>query len=226
MGRLFVLATPIGNLEDLTLRGLRILGEVDGVVAEDTRVTQKLLQRYQIQKPLYVFHQHSSPRDIEKIAEMLEAGKNLVLVTDAGTPGISDPGGQLIENLLKTIPGLEIIPLPGSNAAMTALSISGFPADHFSFLGFPPHKKGRQKFFKEVSEKEETVVFYESVHRILKALEQVNALEELKNRPIVVARELTKKFETIYRGTAAEILAKLQLEGPRGEFVVVIGPAR
>ncbi|MDO8494941.1 MAG: 16S rRNA (cytidine(1402)-2'-O)-methyltransferase [bacterium] len=226
MAKLFIIATPIGNLEDLTLRGLRILGEVDGIIAEDTRVTQKLLEHYGIKKSLYTFHQHSLEKETEKIARLLEEGKNLALVTDAGTPGISDPGGKLIEDLLKTMPDLEIIPIPGPNAAITALSVAGFPADHFLFLGFPPHKKGRQTFFREMTEAEPTIVFYESTHRILKALEQMSALENLRERPIVVLRELTKKFETIYRGTAAEILAKLQQEGPRGEFVVVIGPVK
>lgn len=220
-GKLFVLATPLGNLEDLTLRGLRILGEAEAVIAEDTRVTRKLLEHYQIQKPLFIFHQHSSIKDMEKIGTMLEGGKNLVLVTDAGTPGISDPGGQLIEGLLREFgQSLQIIPLPGPNAAVMALSISGFPADNFLFLGFPPHKKGRQTFFKNMAETKCTVVFYESPHRILKTLQAF--VEIMPERPLVVARELTKKFETIYRGKAAEILKMLTSEQVRGEFTVVV----
>lgn len=219
-GKLFVLATPLGNLEDLTLRGLRVLGEMDGVIAEDTRVTRKLLEHYQIQKPLFIFHQHSSVKDMEKIGTMLEEGKNLVLVTDAGTPGIADPGGQLVAGLIQRWPEVEIIPLPGPNAAVAALSISGFPADNFLFLGFPPHKKGRQTWFKNVAETKCTVVFYESPHRILKTLQTLT--EMIPERLLVVARELTKKFETIYRGTATEILKLLTSEQVRGEFTVVV----
>lgn len=220
-GRLFVLATPLGNLEDLTLRGLRVLGEVSAIIAEDTRVTRKLLEHYKIAKPLFIFHQHSTGREVAKIRELLKEGKDLVLVTDAGTPGISDPGGQLIEELLKEFgQSLQIVPLPGPNAAITALSISGFPADKFLFLGFPPHKKGRQTWFKNLAETEYTVVFYESPHRILKTLQAL--AETVPERPLVVARELTKKFETIYRGTAAEVLELLTSEQVRGEFTVVV----
>lgn len=222
--KLYVLGTPIGNLEDLTLRGLRVLGECDGVIAEDTRVTRKLFERYSIEKPIFIFHQHSSAGEYKKITQLLQEGKNLVLVTDAGTPGISDPGGKLIENLLREVPGLEIIPLPGPNAAIAALSISGFPTDEFVFLGFPPHKKGRQTFFKKLAQINATAVFYESVHRIRKTLEQMEAEELLCSRSLVVARELTKKFETIYRGTAREILAQLSASEFRGEFTLVVGP--
>lgn len=224
MGKLYVLGTPIGNLEDLTFRGLRVLEECDGVIAEDTRVTRKLLEHYKIRKPLFIFHQHSSEREEQNIKGLLQKGKILVLVTDAGTPGISDSGSKLIVDLVKNCPDLEIIPLPGPNAAVAALSISGFPTDRFVFLGFPPHKKGRQTFFKKLSEIEDTAVFYESVHRIIKTLEQINGKESLRTRPLVVARELTKKFETIYRGTAIETLQRLQAENPRGEFTIVMGP--
>lgn len=222
-GRLFVLATPLGNLEDLTLRGLRVLGEVSAVIAEDTRVTRKLLEHYKIAKPLLIFHQHSAGKEIAKIVELLKEGRDLVLVTDAGTPGISDPGGQLIEALIKQLgQDLQIIPLPGPNAAMTALSISGFPADNFLFLGFPPHKKGRQTWFKNLAATDCTAVFYESPHRILKTLQALAGI--MPERPLIVARELTKKFETIYRGTAEEILKMLTSEQVRGEFTVVVRP--
>lgn len=225
-GKLFILATPIGNLEDITLRGLRILKEADGVIAEDTRVTQKLLSRYGLNKPIFVFHQHSSLREVEKIAALLEAGKNLVLVTDAGTPGISDPGGRLIQGLVeKTGEALEIIPLPGPNAALVLLSVSGFPADRFIFLGFPPHKKRRQSFFREIAEAKYTVVFYESPHRILKTLKEIAENPLLSSRSVAVGRELTKKFETIYRGMAGEILKKHRSELERGEITVAIRSA-
>ena len=155
---------------------------------------------------------------------MLKAGKNVALVTDAGTPGISDPGGKLIEEVLETSNlEAEIVPIPGPNAAVTALSISGFPTDRFLFLGFSPHKKGRKTFFQEVADSEYTVVFYESPHRIIKTLKEMSEHEDLKERRIVVARELTKKFETIYRGTALEILEKYEKELARGELTIVVG---
>ncbi len=221
--KLFILATPIGNLEDISLRGLRVLKEADVIAAEDTRVTRKLLDHYQIQKPLISLHKFSSAKEVGKIIEMLKAGKNIVLVSDAGTPGISDPGGKLIEEVLKTLGSeVEVIPIPGPNAAVAALSISGFPADRFLFLGFSPHKKGRKTFFQEIADSEYTVVFYESPHRIIKTLKEMSEHEELKNRQLVIARELTKKFETIYRGTASEILEKFEKELTRGEITVVV----
>src|SRR3989338_7562934 len=216
---LYIIGTPIGNVEDITLRALRVLHEVDLVLAEDTRVTKKLLDRYEIKKPMWSYHQHSGDGKIKEIIKELEAGKNLALVCDAGTPGIGDPGGKLIEEILKSEVQPQIIPVPGANAAITALSISGFPTDRFLFLGFPPHKKGRETFFKRVADSDETVVFYESTHRIVKALSQLPP-----DREIMVARELTKKFETIYRGRAGDIIC--QLADPkaetRGEFVVVV----
>ena len=224
MVKLYVLATPIGNLEDISLRALRVLKEVDIVVAEDTRVTKKLLSHFQIEKHLISYHHHSSQKEIEKILNLLKEGKDIVLTTDAGTPGISDPGGKLVEEILKNLSDeVEMISIPGPNAAVSALSISGFPADKFLFLGFPPHKKGRQKFFQEIVDSKYTVVFYESPHRIIKTLEEISAREELKDRQLVIARELTKKFETIYRGAASEILAKFEKELARGEITVVVG---
>lgn len=223
MGKLLVLATPLGNLKDITLRGLEELKSADGIIAEDSRVTTKLLAHWQIVKPIFVFHQHSQDWAVEKIATLLREGKNLVLVTDAGTPAVADPGGWLISELLKRL-GEELIisPLPGPNAAIAALSVSGFSADHFLFLGFPPHKKGRNKFFEKLAATDCTVVFYESPHRILKTLKFFQEHGQLKDRPLVVARELTKKFETIYRGTAAEILIKNRSKLEQGEITVVV----
>ncbi len=222
--KLFILATPIGNLEDISQRALRILREVDFVVAEDTRVTKKLLSHFQIEKPLISCHHHSSQKEVEKILSLLREGKNIALTTDAGTPGISDPGGKLVGEVLKVLNGeVEIIPIPGPNAAVTALSISGFSADRFLFLGFSPHKKGRKTFFQEVADSEYTVVFYESPHRITKTLKEMSEHEELKNRQLVIAREMTKKFETIYRGIGSEILGKFEKEIARGELTVVVG---
>lgn len=218
-GRLYIVATPIGNLGDITLRALETLKSVDFILCEDTRVTKNLLNHYQISKPLVSYHQHSDAKKVKEIISLLDEGKSLALVTDAGTPGISDPGNLLIRDLIKNINNIEIIPIPGPNAAIAALSISGFPTDKFIFLGFPPHKNKRQKFFKEAAEYEITVVFYESGHRIIKCLNELK--EVLKpDRQIIVCRELTKKFETIYRGAISEVAA--QMEDERGEFVVVI----
>ncbi|MBI2062153.1 MAG: 16S rRNA (cytidine(1402)-2'-O)-methyltransferase [Candidatus Yanofskybacteria bacterium] len=234
---LFIVATPIGNLEDITLRAINVLSNADLILAEDTRVTRVLLERYNIKTSMTVSPDarplrgrgpdsktsgHSGFKKIDHIIELLKQGKNLVLVSDAGTPGINDPGGFLVSEALKAIPDLKVVPIPGPNAAIAALSISGFPTDEFVFLGFPPHKKGRQKFFKNISEIDSTVVFYESKHRILKALENLEKLSELGNRKIMIARELTKQFETIYRGTLAEIKPKLTDKNLLGEFVVVI----
>lgn len=219
---LYIVATPIGNLEDITLRAINILSNSDLILAEDTRVTKVLLERYNIKKEVLSYHQHSDFKKIDHIIGLLKEGKNLVLVTDAGTPGINDPGSFLVKEALKAIPDLKIVPIPGPNAAITALSISGFPTDEFVFLGFPPHKKGRQTFFKNISEIESTIVFYESKHRILKALENLEKLSELGSRQMMIARELTKQFETIYRGTLAEINPRLTDKNLLGEFVVVI----
>ena len=223
---LYIVATPIGNLEDITLRAINVLSNADLVLAEDTRVTRTVLVRYNIKKEILSYHQHSGFKKVEHIIELLHEGKNLALVTDAGTPGISDPGGFLVSEALKAIPDLKIVTIPGPNAAIAALSISGFPTDEFVFLGFPPHKKGRQIFFKNISEIESTIVFYESKHRILKALDNLEKLSKLSNRKIMVARELTKQFETIYRGTLTEIKPRLTEKNLLGEFVVVIEARR
>ncbi|PJE50552.1 MAG: 16S rRNA (cytidine(1402)-2'-O)-methyltransferase [Candidatus Yanofskybacteria bacterium CG10_big_fil_rev_8_21_14_0_10_36_16] len=216
---LYVVATPIGNLKDMTFRAIETLKGVDLILAEDTRVTRKLLDHYGINTPLESFHQHSDSEKINNIVEQLQKGKNVALVSDAGTPGINDPGGILVNKIIESGPEIKIIPIPGPNAAITALSISGINADKFIFLGYPPHKKGRQTFFKELSESKCPSVFYESSHRIFKALTQLSELEGTKEKHIIVARELTKKFETIYRGTASDILTKLET---RGEFVVIV----
>jgi len=241
-GNLYIVATPIGNLGDITLRALETLKSVDFILCEDTRVTKNLLNHYQIMKPMISYHQHSDLKKVKEINELLEQGKNLALVTDAGTPGISDPGNLLIQSIIHSrtphtvIPaqaGIQsgetpdsrfrgndmIIPVPGPSAVISALSISGFPTDKFLFLGFPPHKNKRQKFFKEAVASEYTVAFYESGHRILKCLQELKELLDPK-RQILVCRELTKKFETIYRGTIAEVSEKMKDD--RGEFVVVI----
>ncbi|MDD4995453.1 MAG: 16S rRNA (cytidine(1402)-2'-O)-methyltransferase [Patescibacteria group bacterium] len=221
MTEFFVVATPIGNLEDTSPRAVRVLAEADLILCEDTRVTRNLLAHFKIKIPVESYHQHSKFTKVNHIKEMVRRGKRIALVSDAGTPGVSDPGGKLVEELVREFGAeINIIPVPGPCAAVTLLSASGFPADKFLFLGFPPHKKARQKFFKEVAAEERTVVFYESTHRIIKALAELE--ETIADRPIVVGRELTKKFETIYRGTAAEIKSRLQAGVSKGEFVIVI----
>ena len=223
---LYIIATPIGNLNDISPRAISALNSSDIILAEDTRVTRVLLSKYGIDKPLISYHQHSKIKKINEIAALLKEGRTLSLVSDAGTPGINDPGNFLIQEILKEVPELKIVPIPGPNAAVTALSISGFPADKFVFLGFPPHKKGRQTFFKKIGDIEETIVFYESKHRILKALVELKELSMLDKRPVMVARELTKQFETIYRGTAGEVLEQLNKTKVLGEFVVIIKERR
>ena len=216
-GKLYIVATPIGNLSDMTLRALETLKSVDFILCEDTRVTKKLLDHYNIQKPLISYHQHSDYKKDREIKDLLDGEKNLALVTDAGTPGISDPGNMLIAELLKN--NVTIVPIPGVSAIATALSICGFPTDKFLFLGFPPHKNKRQKFFKEAVSHEFTTAFYESGHRILKCLKELKEYADPKCK-IMIGRELTKQFETVYRGTIDEIMENMKDE--RGEFVVII----
>ncbi|MDD2757848.1 MAG: 16S rRNA (cytidine(1402)-2'-O)-methyltransferase [Patescibacteria group bacterium] len=217
-GKLYIVATPIGNLGDITLRALETLKSVDYILCEDTRVTKNLLAHFKISKSLVSYHQHSDLKKTKEITQLLQAGKNLALVTDAGTPGISDPGNLLIAELVKA--GVkEIIPIPGASAAISALSISGFPTDKFVFMGFPPQKNKRQKYFQEVADCQYTAVFYESGHRIKKCLDELKNVLDAK-RQIIVCRELTKMFETIYRGTIAEVFEEMKDE--RGEFVVII----
>lgn len=222
MPNFYVVATPIGNLKDISQRALEVLREVDLVLCEDTRVTKKLLSFYDIQKPLESYHKFSKLNKIERILNLLEDGKNLALVSDAGTPGISDPGGFLIKKVFENFGNdVKIVPIPGANAAIAALSISGFSTDRFLFLGFPPHKKGRKTFFDELAAREETQVFYESKHRIQKALLELK--EVVPERELVLCRELTKQFESIYRGVADSCLKQLESDKILGEFVVVVG---
>lgn len=218
MSTLFVVATPIGNLEDITQRALRILKEVDLIACEDTRITKRLLNHYQIDKPTISYHQHSKVGKIDFLIQKLREGKNIALVTDAGTPGISDPGGLLVQAAANE--KIKIETIPGPSALTAALSISGLPTDRFLFLGFLPHKKGRQTLLKEIISSKQTVILYESVHRILKLLKE---FEEIKlEREIVVLRELTKKFETVYRGLPTEVYRQLVNDKVKGEFVVIV----
>jgi len=223
MPTLYIVGTPIGNLSDITVRAVETLKSVDFIIAEDTRVTRKLLDRYEIKKPVVSCFAHTTSGKMEQIIDRLMKGESAALVTDAGTPGISDPGGLFVQELLRVEPDAKVIPIPGPSAVASALSIAGLPADHFVFFGFPPHKKGRQGFWKEVVASECTSVFYESTHRILKALEELQELLGAENmRRFVVCRELTKLYESVYRGTIAEVLAQVKTSPQKGEFVIVL----
>ncbi len=221
----YVVATPIGNLEDITLRALSVFSSVDLIVCEDTRETLKLLQRYNIEKPLLSFHAKSGAPKINAIVKILEVGKSVALVSDAGTPGISDPGSQLVAAVREKFPDMPIVAVPGANAAVAALSISGLPASDFLFLGFLPHKKGKEKLFSEIAASKRTVVFYESPHRIMKTLQRLSELLG-QNHRVVVAREITKMFEQVVSGTAPHVHAHFTEHGDemRGEFVVLVAP--
>ncbi len=225
MGTLYIVATPIGNLKDITLRALEVLKEVDLILCEDTRVTRKLLDHYSIKTPTLSYHQHSRMKRINEIVGYLEQDKKLALVTDAGTPGISDPGNKLIDRLIKDRlieEQTRVVPIPGASAVTAAASVSGLPMDKFIFLGYPPTKKKRKKFFQEIADSKYPVIFYESPHRILKSLEELALLIE-HDRQVVVCRELTKKFESIYRGTMDKVLEKVQEDPVKGEYTVVVG---
>jgi 16S rRNA (cytidine1402-2'-O)-methyltransferase len=227
MPTLYIVATPIGNMEDMSFRAVRILGEVDVILCEDTRVSGKLLARYAIKKPLLSYHAQSKLSKTEKIFALLEEGKNCALISDAGTPTISDPGCLLVSSVRERFgDAVTIVPIPGASAVLAALSVSGFPTSEFLFLGFLPHKKGRETLFREIAEAKRTVVFYESPHRIEKSLASLQ--EHLgENRLIVVAREITKLHEETFHGTAGEaaLYYKNHPDRVRGEFVVVVAGA-
>lgn len=223
-GILHIVATPIGNLEDISFRALRILKEADLILCEDTRVTKKLLEHYGIKTALMSYHQHSRLEKENEIAGLLKSGKNLVLVSDAGTPGISDPGNRLISHLLGLkIPDLKIVPIPGPSALILAASISGFPMDKFLFLGFPPIKNKRRTFFQKAVESEYPAVFYESPYKILKSLGEI--ADHDRDREVIVCRELTKKFETVYRGPVKDVIEQVKKDPVKGEFTVIISKA-
>lgn len=225
VGTLYVVATPIGNLEDITLRALRILKEVDCILCEDTRTTKKLLNKYDINTKTMSYHAHSTSSKESVIINMLKEGKNLALVSDAGTPCISDPGVMLVANIYKELESeAKVVPIPGASALISSLSASGVSSASFTFLGFLPHKKGRETIFKEIAEADNAIVFYESTHRILKTLASLD--EYIGNRNIVIAREVTKQFEEFVRGTPSFVLEYFttNTEKQRGEFVVIVAP--
>jgi len=219
--KLYLIPTPIGNLEDITLRSIRVLKEVDVIFAEDTRTSGQLLKHFDISKPLFAHHAHNEHVGVAGVIKLLKEGKLVGLISDAGTPGISDPGFLLVKTCVEL--GIEVETLPGATALIPALVNSGFPLDRFVFEGFLPHKKGRQTRWKAIAEEERTTVLYESPHRLHKALEQI--IEFIgPDRPIMVARELSKMHEQMVRGSAAEVLLYFD-QNPdkiRGEIVIVI----
>lgn len=219
MPTLYIVATPIGNLKDVTFRAIEILKSVDLILAEDTRVTGRLLQAYEITTKMSPFHQHSNHE--RQIVELLASGKNIALVSDAGTPGINDPGGKLIEAVVNSGIDARIEPIPGASALTALLSVAGIPLEHFSYRGFVPHKKGKETFLREVGESEYPVVFFESVHRIVKTLERLKNFM-LEGKRLIIGRELTKMHETIYRGSIDEVIAKVSSDPVKGEYVIIV----
>jgi len=217
--KLYIVATPIGNLKDLTFRAKEVLESVDLIACEDTRHSTILLNEYGIKKPLLSFHSHSGKAKVDKIMQHLADGDDVALVSDAGTPGISDPGFVLIQEALKN--NIEVIPVPGVSAVITALCASGLPTDKFLYLGFLPAKKGRQTLLKSLSDISYTIVFYESPHRLMKTLEELKIYLK-PNTKITIAKELTKIYETFFRGTVADIAEKLPAGKPKGEYVILL----
>ncbi len=219
---LYIVATPIGNLEDITLRALTLLGKVHVIFAEDTRVTKTLLARYGVTTPLKRYDEHVAERTHADIVSLLKKGNDVALASDAGTPSIADPGARLVAYVRKEAPDTAIVPIPGPSALMAALSVAGVSADQFTFLGYPPHKKGRETFFKNLSLLTvRPIVFYESPHRLAKTF---SSLVDMlgANHEIIVAKELTKMHEEIWRGAAAAAAAYFQGKKGQGEFVIII----
>ena len=236
MSKFYVVATPIGNMGDITLRAIETLKSVDLILCEDTRETKKILDKYNINKPTMSYHAQSKLSKTDKIFELLEEGKNLALVSDAGTPGISDPGAMLVSQIKEKVSqgqplieppqglpfDVQVVPIPGATALITALSASGLPIHEFTFLGFLPHKKGRETLFKEIAQAKRTFAFYESPHRILKTLEAL--VKFCPDKKVCVARELTKIYEEFQNGTPAEVLEYFNKnkDKQRGEFTVIV----
>ena len=216
---IYLIPTPIGNLEDITLRAIRLLKEVDLILAEDTRISSKLLKHFEIRTPLQSFHMHNEHKKVETVVEQLKNGKTAALISDAGTPGISDPGFLLVREALKE--GLEVQCLPGPTALIPAIVQSGIPCERFIFEGFLPPKKGRQTRLEQMALETRTQVFYESPHKLLKTLEQLVTFFGA-NRSIAVVREISKLYESTFRGSTQEGLYFFEAHPPKGEFVIVV----
>lgn len=219
-GRIYIVSTPIGNLKDITVRALEVLNLVDFILCEDTRITSKILKHYTISKELVSFNAVSEKNKITPVINRLKSGKSCALVSDAGTPLISDPGVRLISEAIAQ--KIQIVPVPGPTAFITALTISGLPTDSFIFEGFLPQKKGRQKLLKELAAEKRTIILYESTYRIKKLIDEL--VEYFSDRYVVICRELTKKFEECWRGFPAELKSSLDDKVIQGEFVIVISP--
>ncbi len=218
-GTLYLVSTPIGNLEDITLRALRVLKEVELIAAEDTRRTRRLLRHYQISRPLISYHDHNKEARSPSLLEKLNSGESLALVSDAGTPGISDPAFYLVRLAIQH--GVPVVPVPGPSALISALIVSGLPPDRFAFEGFLPAKSGRRRRkLKALAGEERTILFFESPYRLKRTLEDI--LEIMGDRRATVARELTKKFEEVTRGTVTQLLEHYGEKKPRGEVVIVL----
>lgn len=218
MGVLYIVATPIGNLEDITLRAIRILKEVDFIFAEDTRVTKKLLNHLEIDKVVYRYDEHTKMHQIPNIVNMLENGNKIALVTDAGTPCISDPGYELVDEALKK--EIKVVPIPGASAMTAAASVAGISTRRFCFEGFLPKKKGRQTLLKSLASEERTIIIFESPFRIEKTLRDIE--EHIGVREVVIVREITKIYEEILRGTTTELIEKLEKKPIKGEIVLLV----
>ncbi len=219
MSKLYIVPTPIGNLDDITLRAVKVLQEVDFILAEDTRTSSFLLKHLGIEKPLRSHHKFNEHATVGMLAETIASGRNVALVSDAGTPGISDPGFLLVRTCIEH--GIEVETLPGATALIPALVQSGFPCDKFCFEGFLPQKKGRMKRLEELRDEERTIIFYESPFRVVKCLEQMAEVFGAE-RMVSVSREITKKFEQTVRGTLAETVGYFRAHEPKGEFVIVL----
>lgn len=215
---LYIVATPIGNLEDITLRAIRILKEVDYVFAEDTRVTKKLLNHLEIETTIYRYDEHTKQHQVENIVNLLKEGKNIALVTDAGTPCISDPGYEVVDEALKN--NIKVVPIPGVSAMTAAASVAGVSMRRFVFEGFLPKKKGRQTLLKSFADEKRTIMFFESPHRVVKTLKDIE--EFIGEREVVLIREITKIYEEIVRGTTKELIEKFENKTLKGEYVIIV----
>ena len=215
---LYIVATPIGNLEDITLRAIRILKEVDYVFAEDTRVTKKLLNHLEIETTIYRYDEHTKQHHVENIVNLLKEGKNIALVTDAGTPCISDPGFEVVDEALKN--DIKVVPIPGVSAMTAAASVAGVSMRRFVFEGFLPKKKGRQTLLKSFADEKRTIMFFESPHRVVRTLKDIE--EIIGEREVVLIREITKIYEEIVRGTTKELIEKFENKTLKGEYVIIV----